>query len=483
MIRKMMKALCLALVLALALPLTALADTQHVLKIIPGSDMASEEMVKDILDVLSFRLTVGEDKSAALTLTVNDVDVATVALGVDKTGLYVQSNLLSEDVLYTTWDDGFNFLTDMMKSSIQAQASANDAEVDEEAVAALEEMMAQYKKQMTAAIAAAVEKDGAMAVKTPEEVSAMAEEMFKDDPEMAAYIKDIYGKMTLEEGEFTDEARDAATEKYTMTMNGDDLAALCDTVYMRSIMQSTIQRQNPDLTGEELEAEVKRCLEEARRIYKENDIDMTMALYSTNEGQEVVGMEMGMNMAIAEEASGDEEPETMKMAMNMNYDRLTKENGVTHTGDMSVEVNDQSMMRLTFDLLSGRDGTSDGMLAGLANGTQITFLYHGENKGDSRVRSVAVYGREDATAITEPAAAERPVVTFKLTSGEADSALLSDIEKATPDTAVNVTELSADELQALAVDVQNRALQALFTALGQMPASVQQLFAAGVTAQ
>ena len=475
MIQKMIKVLCL--VLALALPLAATAETQHILKIIPGDELASEEMVKDVLDILSLTLTEGTGKSGALTLTLNDTDVATLALGADETGLYVQSNLLSDDVLYVTWEDVSAFLADMMKAAVEARARAYDVEANEEVVAALEEAMAQYKKQMTAAIAIAAEnKDDAMTVKTPEEISAMAEKLFEDDPEMATFIKEIYDNMTVEEGDFSDDARDPATQKYTMSMTGEDYAAICDTAYMRSMVKSIVSQNDAGLEGDELEAETDKLLDGVRKIYEESDIAMTITVYSADEGRDVVGMEMGMSMAVTEEDTGDEEPETVKVAMNMNYDRLTGENGPAYTADLSMEVSDQNMMQMTFGLLKGKDGVSDGMLAALANHTQITFLYHGENKGDKRIRSLAIYGRNGATAITEPAAAERPVITFQLTSGEGGSGLLSDIEKATPDTAVNVMKLSVDEMQDLAVDVQTRAMQALFTALGQMPASVQQLF-------
>ncbi|MCI5956045.1 MAG: hypothetical protein MRZ54_03580 [Clostridiales bacterium] len=474
MIRKMMRALCLVVALVLALPLAAMADTQHTLKIIPGAELASEEIVKDVLDAISLKLTTGDSKSGALTLAVKDTDVATLALAADETGLYAQCNLVSDDVFYVTWEDGFAFLTDMMEASIRKNASANGVEVDEQAIAALEEVMEQYRKQMTAAITMMGGTKGGMAVKTAEEAIAITNEMFNDDPEMAAYVKSVYDKMTVEKGDFADESRDAADEKYTMTMTGEDFVAICNTAYMRNIVRTIVRQQESDLEDEALEAEVDQFLEEIRKVYKENDINVLMTVYSANEGQDVVGMEMGMNMCVTEK--DEEEPETVKIAMNMNYDRLTKENGVTHIADLSMEANDRSMMQMTFDLLKGKDGTSDGMLAALSDGTQITFLYHGENKGDQRMRSLGIYGRNGATAITEPAAAERPVITFQLASGETETDLLNDIEKATPATAVKALELSGDEIQALAVDVQIRAMQAFFTALEQMPASVQQMF-------
>lgn len=475
MIRKMMRALCLVVALVLALPLAAMADTQHTLKIIPGAELASEEIVKDVLDAVSLKLTTGDSKSGALTLAVKDTDVATVALRADEAGLYAQCNLISDDVFYITWEDGFAFLTDMMEAAIRESASANAARAAEQSITAMKEVMELYKDLITSAVATMGGTQGGAVVKTAEEANAIADEMFKDDPEMAAFVKSMYdNKMTVEKGDFADEARDAADEKYTLNMTNEDFVAICDTAYMRNLVRTVVQMEESDLKGEALEAEVDEFLEEVREIYKESDINVQMNVYSVNEGQDVVGMEMGMNMCVTEDDEDD--PETMKVAMNINYDRLTKENGVTHTADLSMEANDQSMMQMTFDLVKGKDGTSDGMLAALSDGTQITFLYHGENKGDRRMRSLGIYGRNGATAITEPAAAERPVVTFQLASGETETDLLDDIEKATPATAVKALELSGDEIQALAVDVQIRAMQAFLTALEQMPASVQQMF-------
>ena len=52
MIRKRLTVLH-SLLLAMALPLAALADTQHTLTIIPGDDMAAIPAVADLFDVLS----------------------------------------------------------------------------------------------------------------------------------------------------------------------------------------------------------------------------------------------------------------------------------------------------------------------------------------------------------------------------------------------------------------------------------------------
>ena len=105
MTRKLITTL-LCLVLAVALPLAALADTRHTLTLIPGDDLSAVPAIADLCDALSLTLTKGE-KSGGLTLSVGGEDIATVALGADSNGVYVESTLLGDDVYYVNWDDGF----------------------------------------------------------------------------------------------------------------------------------------------------------------------------------------------------------------------------------------------------------------------------------------------------------------------------------------------------------------------------------------
>lgn len=507
MIRNLMKTL-LCLMLALMLPLAACADTQHTLSVIPGDELASIEPLKDFLDVFSITLTTGE-KSGALTLTLDDTDIATVALSADESGLYVQSNLLSDDVLYATWDEIFDALRDTLKTAITSEAAANGEEADEEALAAIDTMMDVYKVQFAAALSGAEDKPAA--AQSQEDVMAMVKEMFGDDPEMVAFYEKIFDLMTIEEGEFADEGRDTATGKYSMVMTGKDIALICDTQYMRSLTETMVKAENAELEGAELEAKVDEMLAEIRRVYEDSDMTITMEMFTTDEGQTLVGMVMGMNMEMTEN------DETVKMEMNMNYDRLTGENGVSHKADMSMvvdadddtvemamnlnydrtngkdgvmhkadfsvsgkdSVTDGEMMKAELELVNGQNGVSDGSLAILVNEEQVTFVYHGEDVDATRQRSLAIYNRDNAAAIIAPAASDRPLLTFVLTSGEADGARLSAIEEATPETAVSVMKLSVEEVKELLNDATVRLNQAIFLGMSKLPASVLEML--GVT--
>lgn len=463
MFRKLMRSvLCLAL--ALMLPMAALADTRHTLTIVPGEELLTEPAFADLFDALSFTATVGE-KAAGLTLSVADENIATVAMSADATGLYVQSDLLGDDVFYVSWDDGFAFITEMMKSSLEGAAEGG-AEVDEAQLEAIEQMMDAYKTQIVSTLGAAAAEPAAA---TREEAMKIMNEMFKDDPAMIAFYEGLLDRIVTEEGDFADEGRDTATRRDQMVMTGDDLAAVCDTKYMRTMLESALRAEEPDLEEAELLAEVDEMLDEMRRLYKESDINMTVNAYTIDEGQTLVGMDMGMEMSITE----DDETETV--AMNMNYDRLTTTDGVSHKADMSMAANDEQMAQMLFELNSGANGVSTGSLAMLADDAEITFLYDGKNEGNDRVRTLSVYLREPATAIIPPAAADRPVMSFVLTSGEADESVLAGVEAATPDNAVNVMKLSMEDMQELLTEVQSRVMQAVFTAMGKLPASVIEL--------
>lgn len=470
MIRKLITTL-LCLLLTAALPLAALADTQHELEIIPGDAIAALSPAGDFCEALGLTFTRGE-KSAALTLSISDTPIATVALGVDMDALYVQSSLLGDDVFYVGWEDGFDFLENLFKAALEGQAAAGGTEVDEAAIEAVEQMLEAYKQQIMLAVAAGADgmTRGMISVDTPEEIMEKIGKIFDDDDGMLDFYAGLLEKITFEEGEFKDDERDTATIHMSMTLTGEDMAGVCDTQYMRNAMEMALKAENPTLEGEALDAMVEEALEEARKVYEDGDISIVLNVYAADGGETIVGMDMGMEMSIT-----GEEPE--QVGFNMNYDRLTGENGENHRADLSITADGEELGQIAFQLDRGTDGVSEGLLAMLVQSQQITFVYHGHNEEDQRLRTLDIYARDKATAIIEPAASDRPVIGFSLTSGQVENSVLDQIDDATPDTAVDILKLSAQERKTLAADIQTRVIQAVFTAVANLPESVSQLFA------
>lgn len=395
-----------------------------------------------------------------------------MALGVDMDALYVQSSLLGDDVFYVGWEDGFDFLENLFKAALEGQAAAGGTEVDEAAIEAVEQMLEAYKQQIMLAVAAGADgmTRGMISVDTPEEIMEKIGKIFDDDDGMLDFYAGLLEKITFEEGEFKDDERDTATIHMSMTLTGEDMAGVCDTQYMRNAMEMALKAENPTLEGEALDAMVEEALEEARKVYEDGDISIVLNVYAADGGETIVGMDMGMEMSIT-----GEEPE--QVGFNMNYDRLTGENGENHRADLSITADGEELGQIAFQLDRGTDGVSEGLLAMLVQSQQITFVYHGHNEEDQRLRTLDIYARDKATAIIEPAASDRPVIGFSLTSGQVENSVLDQIDDATPDTAVDILKLSAQERKTLAADIQTRVIQAVFTAVANLPESVSQLFA------
>lgn len=197
MIRKWLTTL-MALLLAVMLPVCALADTQHTFSVIPGDAMPMDQAIVDLLDCLSLTFVQGKE-SGALTVNVADEPILMIGATADVTGLYVQSNILSDDVLYVTWDDAFAVIGQV----IAVQVEPSEAEL-------MQQMMDQYKQMIVMALQTGVQP---AQTATMEEGIAAVKEMFKDDPGMAEYVENIYSDLTNEAGVFTAEGRDAATGK------------------------------------------------------------------------------------------------------------------------------------------------------------------------------------------------------------------------------------------------------------------------------
>lgn len=126
MTRKLITTL-LCLVLAVALPLAALADTRHTLTLIPGDDLSAVPAIADLCDALSFDPDQGREVGRGLRFPVGGEDIGHRCAGRGQTRLYVQSTLLGDDVYYVNWDDGFAYVSNLVMEIAEASGMETDA--------------------------------------------------------------------------------------------------------------------------------------------------------------------------------------------------------------------------------------------------------------------------------------------------------------------------------------------------------------------
>ena len=177
------------------------------------------------------------------------------ALGADSTGLYVQSTLLGDDVYYVNWDDGFAYVSNLVMEIAEASGMETDAGM----AATLKNTLDLYKTKIVETLGAAGYAGSSTvtgtldsAMNDREALKELIQESFPGDPDMVAVYERLFDNMTLEEGEFTDPERDPATRHMSMVLTSEDMADMCDTQYMRGVMEMTLKSQNPELGEEEL---------------------------------------------------------------------------------------------------------------------------------------------------------------------------------------------------------------------------------------
>lgn len=459
MIRKWLTVL-LSLLLAVMLPVCAMADTQHTLRVIPGDVLASEQAVVDLLDVLSFTVTKAS-KSGALSVNLADDAIATVGFTADGTGLYVQSNLLSDDVLYVTWDDGFAVVTEAMISLLRSEG-VSLAELTE-----IESAMNELKL----AIINVLNGSTAPSLSTVNKGKLILEfgKLAADDPKLVEFVSHVAKGIVTEDGTFTSDKHDAASQKITITLTSKELAMLCDTAVMRSVMEQSLREElgaGADATDEQIAQYAEKNLAELKTEIENSDIRLMMTVHqNTDEGTPV-------NITMLTTMKADDET----IAMKLDYNRLSTKNGVGYKAEFSMLDSEEAFLDMLFELNRGFDAVTEGRFAVLADGEEITVTYKAQNvEADTRSRLFELFLRSDAVSIVEPAASLRPLIGFELTSSMADPALLSDLESAEAETSVNVMKLSDEEMGTLLMNIETRCMQAVYGALGSLPTNVLSL--------
>ena len=482
-------AILLALLCAL-LPLSAMAATEYSVQLIPGDDMASVPAVKDLCDALTLRLLQGEN-SGMLTLNLSGEDVFSAAARMTGDGLYLDSALLGDKPVYASAEDIGQVLTQL--------ASAEEG-MTQETLNQIKPMIAHLFSQ-----AGMMSELKGMALADPsvtppaelksDELREQLQKLYGDDPAMLDYVLGILDRAEITEGSFTSDAHDPATQSIKITLTKDDVAKLQNSTTIRDTLM-----KSGSLTAEEAAEELKKSMDNIQKM------DVVLTLYTTE--TELVSLEMTMDAAIdVTDEDGDTDLESVQMTAA--YNRLTKDGTVNHSASMLIGEDGETEADLAFVLtakdgsytldgamnevddgkeepmmtvkgvLTVADGKADGWLALLADETQITFTYAASVEGDSTDRVMALYVRENAVALTELAASERPLFSLRLkTTENADDSALKAIEAATAETALQPLQMSDEDCTAYITSISTNATQVLYAVLSKLPSSVIELMTA-----
>lgn len=273
----------------------------------PGMDEETAALVNDVVDAIGFTYTAQEDQgSFALKLSGNDV--LTFAAATEGEDTYINSNLLGGTVAFNE-AEGKVILEYLMNLAV---ASGMMTESDlAEVKAALEQATAQVSASMEDVNVEDIDLTGIMTV-------AM---------ELAAKVQT---------GEVTQQPKncDAAASMITMTLTGEDIAKLYNAIFdalkgvpqfMDALNSMELTMDGQAVTAEEFMAKVPEFTAQMAEMVQ-GDIPVEIYL---DEAGEMVYATAAITMK-GENEDGSEQT----IAMDMNYARLTVNEGVTHSASL-----------------------------------------------------------------------------------------------------------------------------------------------------
>ncbi|MCL1854518.1 MAG: hypothetical protein FWF86_02195 [Clostridia bacterium] len=322
--------LCFAM--AALLPLAALAESPDsswmdraweegkqivtTFTVTPGELLATETAVTDLFNAAALSILGQKDNFGSLALLLNGKEVLTLNGESREQGLYVQSELFGDTMLYLDWD-GLQALLENMMEGAAPGASAG--------------FSSQFKTFRDALSGKLPSMEAAP--QTPEEAKAMILQVYAEDEAMVSWINGLMDRMIVTEGEFTGPDHDPATQKFELLITQDDIAAIMDTQYMKDLITPQLRSGSPGLTEEELQVQVEKALAEGKEAISNSSIQIPITELA-NEGV-LVSVEIPIVVEIKEQTWDIEKNEFTEISdtamMPIQYCRLTAEDVTKHT--------------------------------------------------------------------------------------------------------------------------------------------------------
>lgn len=438
----------LCLLLVVALPISSLAAaTERTFTIEAGDELVSAAPeVKDLLDVLAIKMITDEQgNSGAFVLSLDDVDVLTASARVETEGLYVQTNAVSEDVLFISWVD--------VAKAIEKNVEATGA-ID------INEMMEGIRQSVESV--QNLPEVGVQAAPTDLQNSAFF--MSNGDAELQKLVQETIDSMTVTSGTFEDALYDAADEKIELTITSDFYVKLMDTPTVREELEGNLAASNATLTDEELDEAVQVQLDKMKQGLIDADMKIDLTMLQAQGQPVMVNVVYTMKNAVVE-------GETKDVQVDMVYRRLTTADGITHKGE-AVMVD----AHMTLDAIERTDKSASGVLHMLSEGSQVTFQYEKTHMDEGNNHMLAVYNRENAVSVVELAASDRPMLTFNVQSKTVDGAVLKAVNDATVETSVTPMQMTGAEQEAFLLDAQTNLMRVFMGVMSYLPTSILQMF-------
>jgi len=494
--------LCVAL--AALLPLTALAQTPNpswldqaheegkqittTFTITPGEILSAEPAIADLCKAIAFSFFGQKENLGGFALLLGGKEVFTLNMEVNQQGLYAQSAIFGESVLFLEWDGLQQLLGEAMESVAPGSSAS---------LAAQFQSIGDVFSGNIPSVAAIPQ--------SPEDKKAQILQAFDNDESMASWVNGLLDRMAVTQGEFTAQNHDLATEKTELLLTQDDIAAFMDTQYMKTMIIQQLRNGSPSLSDEELQAQADQLLADSKNEISKSSLQIPITVLAS--GEDLVALEMPMVMQATQSSWDNDKSEwveaPMTSGLSIHYYRLTTGDVKSHSFALAGETDGTSFLSLTGicnesdekhwnfsgDLsaddvvvnLKGNsttEGNADIMDFTLAV-SDIDMVRLGlllRDSGEACDTQVDLYaapmllgGGQGAPSLADA----KPIISFNThTIAQEPDDRFEAVQKTTPETALNLMKMSPEEWDKFGADISMNATKVLYAIMADLPESV-----------
>ena len=441
-------------------------ETVTTISLQPGTLMADTEDVGQILDIAAIRIHSMPEGYGAFVLSLNDTDALTSLFRLEQDGIYVQCNALGQQSLYFTWEE--------IKDFVMEQLEAASAE--------MQDMDMPYDMSMLQSMM-----DGTM---TEEQLL----EMIGFDEELLAYIGDIQAKQVIESGSFTLNGSDAANTKAVTALDKDDLCRAIDLPIVREQIAGQLMMDS-DYSQEEIDQMVDEQLAELKQTIEDGNASITSTVYTMDDEFIAMNFEFDLNIddgsgfvpisvAVTSTRTTIESAKFYQLSviLTQGEEEFLNQYGSLYISDEFIagqytfySLPDEPMLTAELNCDRSQAGQTTGELAltvheGSGETAYVMFdLLKADNVTDT---SISVYIGSSVEEI-KAAFADSSLITIDLhTVVQPDSGFFTALQDATPETSVQLLQLSDEALENYMLSIQEELLTTLINAIENLPPDI-----------
>ena len=452
-------------------------ETITTITVQPGSLLDEYPELKQITDLAAIRFHSMSDNYGAIVLSLSDIDAVQVKMKGTDDGLYLQSDMLGQQPLYFTWDALNEYITEYLEEN--ADFEMVDTPYD---MKTMEAMM-----------------DGTM---TDEQML----EMMGIDNDVVEYITALIESVDVQSGSFTLNGSDEATEKSVFTMTGDDLNTALDLSFVQNMLIEQLTTEYPEASEEELQSSIDMQTEQIKQAVDSLDITVTSTSYTVDDN--FIAFELLMD-AVMENYDGSITPiginiQATKTSIDSaafyrfsvvlieGEEEFVNQEGSLYIGDTFITGSytlyaspDEPIMEAVLNVDLSQPNTMYGELS-----FSIIDTYYGETQS---VLFVFEQAKADAVTNTEVkvfvggevddiknALGETDLITLNFSYEELEeSDFFADLENATPETSVQLLQMSDEELDVYMQGMEQNLLVTMLTVIDNLPADISEALMQG----